>query len=186
MADIHTYGYHIDVASVERLAQASRRRRQYHAYYLPATGRVVYDEDPEAPIQGMLPGEAVSLGICRHAATPQQVVRRILKQIAPTKFGPGARQYTEIYNSAPRYSDPAAYVNEWRSSHLSPDVLHTLWHVANDPFRDFLALLGLTMMECSNRFGIPYRTIQNWSDGNRNPPLYLRRMMAELAGLPGV
>ena len=184
MADqIHTYGYPIDLASVEELAQASRRRRQYNAYYLPATGRVVYDEDPVAPIRGMLPGEAVSLGIYHRPATAQQIVRRILEQIAPTKFGPIARQYAEIYNSAPRYSDPDTFANEWRFAHLSPAVLHTLWHVANDPFRDFLELLGLTMTECSDMFAIPYRSIQNWVEGKRNPPLYLRRMMAELVGL---
>ena len=61
--------------------------------------------------------------------------------------------------------------------------LCTLWHVANDPFREFLQLLGLSQAKCSRRFCIPLRTIEDWAGDRRMPPSYLRLMMAELAGL---
>lgn len=49
------------------------------------------------------------------------------------------------------------------------------------PFRDLLAMLGLTQSECARRFGIPLRTVQSWALGERQCPAYVRRMMAELA-----
>lgn len=39
---------------------------------------------------------------------------------------------------------------------------------------------GLNMTELSKRFGIPYRTIQDWHAGRRVPPEYVVRMMTEL------
>lgn len=55
------------------------------------------------------------------------------------------------------------------------------------PFRDLLQAMGLTQSECSRRFEIPLRTIQNWAarspEAYRECPLYVRLMMAELAGI---
>lgn len=55
------------------------------------------------------------------------------------------------------------------------------------PFRDLLKAMDLTQSECSRRFEIPLRTIQNWAsnapDAYRECPSYVRLMMAELAGI---
>lgn len=55
------------------------------------------------------------------------------------------------------------------------------------PFRDLLRALGMTQTECSRRFDIPLRTVQNWCasspDAHREPPPYVKLMMAELAGI---
>lgn len=59
--------------------------------------------------------------------------------------------------------------------------------IAAIPFRDLLQAMGMTQAECSRRFSIPLRTIQNWvSDvpGNhRDCPAYVRLMMAEITGI---
>lgn len=39
---------------------------------------------------------------------------------------------------------------------------------------------GLTQTELSQRFGIPYRTVQDWYRGVRVPPEYVVRMIEEL------
>lgn len=57
--------------------------------------------------------------------------------------------------------------------------LHTLWQIANAPFRELLGLLGLNQTQCATRFCIPLRTVQDWAGGRRAAPLYLRLMMAE-------
>jgi len=102
-----------------------------------------------------------------------------------------------IYKDAGEYKDPFMYASDWALSstfmdpenpaaELSPDVyqeLITLWHIANDDFRDFLALIGLNQTQCSNRFCIPLRTIQSWALGERAAPPYVRLMMAELSGI---
>ena len=36
---------------------------------------------------------------------------------------------------------------------------------------------NLSIKEVSEKFGIPYRTVQNWSDGSRKAPEYVLNMM---------
>lgn len=43
----------------------------------------------------------------------------------------------------------------------------------------------LTMKALSLRFGIPLRTVENWSAGVNTPPDYLVRMMDELLAQKG-
>ena len=46
--------------------------------------------------------------------------------------------------------------------------------------RELLNKHGLTMKALSLRFGIPLRTVESWSAGDRTPPPYLIPMMDEL------
>lgn len=46
--------------------------------------------------------------------------------------------------------------------------------------KDLCKEYGLTMADMSKRFGIPYRTIQDWGAERRTPPDYVVNMMAEL------
>ena len=41
--------------------------------------------------------------------------------------------------------------------------------------------LGLTQRGMEARYGIPYRTIQNWEAGVSSPPPYVLRMLEALA-----
>lgn len=47
-------------------------------------------------------------------------------------------------------------------------------------FQDLLDRSGMRMTELSARFGIPYRTLQDWKSGVRKAPQYVIDMMAEL------
>lgn len=104
----------------------------------------------------------------------------------------------EIYHlfcEAANYTDPDAFVSDITFPLLDQDnpgqkagaeifgQLRTIWHIANDPFRAFLSCIGLTQTQCSLRFCVPLRTVQDWAGGRRNPPIYVRLMMAELEGL---
>ena len=59
--------------------------------------------------------------------------------------------------------------------------------IAALPFRELLRAMGMTQTECSRRFEIPWRTVQNWAANSpterRECPVYVRLMMAELAGI---
>lgn len=46
--------------------------------------------------------------------------------------------------------------------------------------QEFIKTSGMTHKQLSERFGIPKRTIENWSSGVRKCPDYVVRMMAEL------
>ena len=58
-------------------------------------------------------------------------------------------------------------------------------HIAEDisPAQRVKALrtrLGLTQRGMEERYGIPYRTIQNWEAGVSSPPPYVLRMLEAL------
>ena len=41
-------------------------------------------------------------------------------------------------------------------------------------------IFGLSIKQISNRFDIPYRTVQNWVGGQRDCPPYILKMMMEI------
>lgn len=95
--------------------------------------------------------------------------------------------FKRIWNTAQTCKNPEELVSQWAdSAELQnddfTDLLETLWHVANDSFRDFLSLVGLTQTGCSTKFCIPLRTVQSWATDERSAPPYLRLMMAEICG----
>lgn len=93
------------------------------------------------------------------------------------------------------YTDPDAFASDVALSLLDPDdpvqevdmalveQLRTLWHVANDPFKALLKRVGLNQTQCSHRFCVPLRTVQNWARDVRSCPDYIRLMMAEGTGV---
>lgn len=100
-----------------------------------------------------------------------------------------------LYGEASSYEEPEAFASDAALSLLDPEdpnqeidmalfeQLRTLWHVSSAPFRTLLERMGLTQAQCSTRFCIPIRTVQDWAGGRRTPPPYVRLMMAEAAGL---
>jgi len=49
--------------------------------------------------------------------------------------------------------------------------------------REMRLLLGDTQHEFARRYGIPFRTIQNWEAGDRTPPKYVLDMLQEKVNL---
>ena len=47
-------------------------------------------------------------------------------------------------------------------------------------FQSLLEKSGLRLIDLADRFGIPYRTLQNWHSGVRQAPQYVINMMAEI------
>ena len=105
-------------------------------------------------------------------------------------------QITHAFSEAPNYTDPDAFVSDLLLSaaflppddpEAQPDLTQTaplrrIWQAANLPFRALLSELGLTQTGLSKRYGIPLRTVQGWAGETRTPPLWLRLMLADLAG----
>lgn len=105
------------------------------------------------------------------------------------------KQIYRLYGETVNYTDPDAFASDAALSLLDPedpgqevdmdlfDQLRTMWHIANDPFKVLLGHIGLSQTQCSTRFCIPRRTVQEWAGERRTPPSYIRLMMAEAAGL---
>lgn len=49
--------------------------------------------------------------------------------------------------------------------------------------REIAFAAGLSLRALAARFGIPYRTVQDWAAGARTPPPYVLQMMIECLGL---
>lgn len=107
------------------------------------------------------------------------------------------KQIYRLCGEATRYTDPDAFASDAALSLLDPDdpgqevdmeifqQLRILWHVYNAPFKDLLERMNLNQTQCSIRFCIPLRTVQDWAGERRTPPPYVRLMMAELTGIVG-
>ncbi len=105
------------------------------------------------------------------------------------------KQIYTAYGEAFNYSDPDAFASDivlslTDSEDPSKEVdtalfeqLRVLWHVANDPFKSLLEIIGITQTKCATRFCIPLRTVQGWALGERPASSYIRIMMAELSGV---
>ena len=105
-------------------------------------------------------------------------------------------QITHAFSEAPNYSDPDAFVSDLLLSaafidpndpEAQPDLSQTdplrrIWQAATLPIRDLLPAMGLTQTALSKRYGIPLRTVQGWAGETRTPPLWLRLILADLAG----
>ena len=49
--------------------------------------------------------------------------------------------------------------------------------------REILNITGMTQTALSKRFDIPLRTVQNWATGQRECPIYIRKMIIEILRL---
>ena len=87
------------------------------------------------------------------------------------------KDFQAAFNAAPRYDNPDTYAAEFG------DKARQLWGVACLPFRDFLALTGYTRAGVARRYCIPLVTLDQWISGKRNPPPYVRLLLAEATGI---
>lgn len=106
------------------------------------------------------------------------------------------QQLTHAFLEAPRYTDPDAFVSDLLLSaaflapgdaEAQPDLslaepLRRIWDAACLPFGELLRELGHSQTALSRRYCIPIRTVQDWAGGRRNPPGWVRLMLAELTG----
>lgn len=105
------------------------------------------------------------------------------------------KQIYQIFGEAYNYASPDAFASGAALFLSGPEEpgrevetalfkqLRALWHIANDPFKALLERMGMNQSQCSRRFCIPLRTVQNWAGEARSAPPYVRLMMAELTGI---
>lgn len=55
--------------------------------------------------------------------------------------------------------------------------------VKNMTIKEIAAAAGMSCRKLAERFGIPYRTMEDWSAGKRLPPDYVINMMREILGV---
>ena len=80
---------------------------------------------------------------------------------------------SEIWGDAPEDPIPDARLA----------ALGLIWDAAHRTVPEIAKAAGLSCRKLAERFGIPYRTVEQWSAGHRESALYLRLMMQECLGL---
>lgn len=104
-------------------------------------------------------------------------------------------QYSTCLSSIGAYTDRGAYISDlalssiWGDPEDAPipdgriELLGQIWDAAHRSVPEIAAAAGLSCRKLAARFGIPIRTVEDWSAGRRESPLYLRLMMQECLGL---
>lgn len=78
-----------------------------------------------------------------------------------------------------------ADATEWCEQYIrgEPNVMVGIAEVrrfAPTTVKEIAAAAGMSCRKLAERFGIPYRTMEDWSSGKRVPPDYLLAMMCEI------
>lgn len=102
--------------------------------------------------------------------------------------------YKEFYfcvAEAANYASRDAYISDlalstiWGDPEDAPipearlETLGQIWDACRRTVKQIAADSGLSCRKLAVRFCIPYRTVENWSAGERECPLYTRLMMQE-------
>lgn len=104
------------------------------------------------------------------------------------------KQRIACIQEAQHYTDRDAYVSDLALSSIwglhngdipasRLEALGKLYDAVNRSVKDIAAAGGFSQRGLAERFGIPYRTVEDWCAGKRECPIYTRLMMQELLGL---
>lgn len=105
------------------------------------------------------------------------------------------KQFMLFAHETQNYSDRDAYVSDMATSSMwgdAPDAeipaerldwLGSIYDAVHRSVNDIAKASGLSHRKLSERFCIPYRTVENWCGGQRECPDYVRLMMQECLGL---
>ena len=108
-----------------------------------------------------------------------------------------SKQRFECVREMGTYTDRDAFVSDLALSSLWGDAedaeipperiaeLGELWDAAHRSIKEIAASAGMSNRQLSERFCISYRTVENWSAGDREPPVWVLLMMQECLGKNG-
>lgn len=104
-------------------------------------------------------------------------------------------QYRTAVAEAANYTDRDAYISDLALSTIWGDPesaeipatrveqLGQIWDAYHRSVKEIAAAADLSCRKLAERFSIPYRTVEDWSAGKRECPIYTRLMMQECLGL---
>lgn len=102
-------------------------------------------------------------------------------------------QFKICITEASNYADRDAFISDLAlSSMWGEDTeiteeflakLAAIWDTYHRTIPQIAADAGMSCRKLAERFCIPYRTVENWSAGTREAPVYVRLMMQECLGL---
>ena len=91
------------------------------------------------------------------------------------------QHFLDVQQDATEISKPNAFDPFTMSLQISK-----LWRALSMDMKDVVAYSGMKMSEFSERFVIPYRTLQDWCNGTNPCPIYTKLMLCEILGIISV
>lgn len=74
-------------------------------------------------------------------------------------------------------------VREWEGKYVNGRSTAYVVLLPLTEIKEIAAAAGMSCRKLAERFGIPYRTMEDWSSGKRVPPDYVLAMMREILGV---
>lgn len=105
------------------------------------------------------------------------------------------KQYSTCVAESQNYTDRDAYISELALSSMWGDLpdedipherieqLGSIYDAVHRSVKQIASDAGVSVRAIATRFCIPQRTMENWSGGQRECPVYLRLMMQECLGM---
>ncbi len=105
--------------------------------------------------------------------------------------------YNTCVQEAFNYTDKDAYISDLALSSIWGDEvedvpeekiarLGEIYDAVNRTLKDIITEAGMSQKELSERFCIPYRTVQNWCGSVNRCPVYTKLMIQEILGMYSV
>lgn len=117
-----------------------------------------------------------------------------MKKLKPESGIPNELYYTLVSESL-NYTDPDAYVSDlalssiWNDPEDAPipkeriDMLREIYTATHRTISDIASAAGLSNRQLAFRCAIPQRTVENWSNGDRECPPYVLLLIQEALGI---
>jgi predicted XRE-type DNA-binding protein len=103
--------------------------------------------------------------------------------------------YNICVDEVQNYNDKDVYISDLAMSSIWGDpidadipeerliMLGNIYDAASRSIKDIIKEAGLSQKKLAERFGIPYRTVQNWCGEINQCPLYTKLMIQEILGI---
>ena len=83
--------------------------------------------------------------------------------------------YSRLYESAKNCRDLESFIANNPSIHL--DDLKAIYLFASNPIKSSISAANMSQRDFAAEYGIPLRSIENWSRGASEPPTYLQQLI---------
>lgn len=99
--------------------------------------------------------------------------------------------FRQLLSEANEYNDFDLYIaergwQEWMAEYADDDgngynilhILETIYSLKDNPIKKLLSITGLSQQRFATAYGIPTRSIENWSGQQRTAPQYVTTMLS--------
>lgn len=83
--------------------------------------------------------------------------------------------YSRLYAKAKDHKDLDSFISANPS--IQPDDLKTIYLFASNPIKSSISAANMSQRDFAAEYGIPLRSIENWSRGASEPPTYLQQLI---------